>query len=280
MGNSFYDLLVESWERKTSLLCFGMDPVIERMKIDTGKNIADEIFRYFSDIMHEIVLKITAVKPNIGFYLQYGLNGIRALHMLVNEAKKLELPVILDGKFGDIGRTSEAYARFAFEELGADAVTINPLMGFEAVRPFLHYPGKGVFILTLTSNRSAADFQYLKVVDDGRPLYLHILEKLIGWNRDLNASDIGSVLGATKAEVKDIITKLTKEGNTVPLLIPGVGTQGGSYKEIDSILNTAGYKKGVVRINSSSAISYAHEKFRGFSYTEAAFLAVENILKS
>ncbi len=280
MGNSFCDLLVESWERNTSLLCFGMDPVVERMKIDTDKNLADEIFRYFSDIMHEIILKITAVKPNIGFYLQYGLNGIRALHMLVNEAKELELPVILDGKFGDIGRTSEAYARFAFEELGVDAVTINPLMGFDAVRPFLQYSGKGVFILTLTSNKTAEDFQYLRVVDDGKPLYLHILDRLIGWNRNSDESDVGSVVGATKAEIKDIISKLTDSGSSIPLLIPGVGTQGGSYKEIDSILNMAGYKKGLVRINSSSAISYAHEKFKGFSYTEAAFLAVENILKS
>ncbi len=277
MDRSFGEYLIEIWERKTSMLCFGMDPVIERMKIDKSRNLADEIYKYFSNIMHEIILKITAVKPNLGFYLQYGQEGIKALIDLVKEAKNNELPVILDGKFGDIGRTSKSYARFAFEIVGADAVTINPYMGIDAVKPFLEYNGKGVYILALTSNKSATDFQY-KMLSDGKSLYSYVLEKIIDWN-DLGKMSVGAVLGATHGEIVENIDVLSENDNFIPLLIPGVGAQGGSYKEIDDVLNQKRYKKGVVRINSSSAISYAHERFTGFSYTEAAFLAVEELLK-
>ena len=272
----YCEYINEIWERKTSLLCFGMDPVVERMKIDTGKNLSDEIFKYFSSIMKEIILKITAVKPNIAFYLQYGKDGMDALVRLVKEAKNNELPVILDGKFGDIGRTSEAYARFAFEVVGADAVTINPYMGYDSIKPFLNYKDKGMYILALTSNPTAGDFQYL-ALEDGKYLYDRVIEKILNWNEGVNS--IGAVVGATQGEIKIIIERL-KKSVQIPLLIPGVGAQGGSYKQIDGILNDTKYKKGIVRINSSSAISYAHEKFKGFSYTEAAYLAVENILKT
>ena len=274
---SFNEILMESWERKTSLLCFGMDPVIERMKIDRSANLSDEIVRYFSNIMKEVLLKITAVKPNLGFYLQYGNEGINALIRLVKEAKKNELPVILDGKFGDIGRTSEAYAKFVFEIVEADAVTLNPYMGYDALKPFLRYKDKGYFILALTSNPGAKDFQYLKIESSGE-LYGKVIESIWSWNNEY--SGVGAVVGATHNEVKSVLEGLSSKKRYIPLLIPGVGTQGGSYKKLNDLLNNLNYKKGVVRINSSSAISYAHEKFPGFSYTEAAFLAVENILKT
>ena len=273
----FNDLLIEEWERKTSLLCFGMDPVIERMKIDKSKNLSDEIVKYFSNIMNEILLKITAVKPNLGFYLQYGNDGIDALIKLVKEAKKNELPVILDGKFGDIGKTSEAYAKFVFEIVKADAVTLNPYMGYDALRPFLNYRGKGYFVLCLTSNPGAKDFQYLEIEKNNK-LYNKVIKNIIEWNSGNNG--IGAVVGATHDEIKDILQKLSMDKKHIPLLIPGVGAQGGSYKKLNNLLNKLSYKKGVVRINSSSAISYAHERFSGFNYTEAAYLAVEEIMKN
>jgi len=273
----FRNFLIDTWEQKTSLLCFGMDPVVERMKIDKSKNLSDEIVNYFSRIMKEILLKITAVKPNLGFYLQYGNEGINALIRLIEEAKKNEVPVILDGKFGDIGRTSEAYAKFAFEIAGADAVTLNPYMGYDALMPFLNYKDKGFYILGLTSNPGAKDFQYLDV-NNSEKLYDRVIESALKWNKE--NSGVGAVIGATHKEIKRILENLSRIENHFPLLIPGVGTQGGSYKELNEILNKLNYKKGVVRINSSSAISYAHENFSGFSYTEAAYLAVEKIMKS
>ena len=272
----FSEYLIETWESKTSLLCFGMDPVIERMKIDRGGKLSDEIVKYFSNIMKEIMLKITAVKPNLGFYLQYGNEGIEALVRLVEVAKHNELPVILDGKFGDIGRTSEAYAKFAFDVVGADAITLNPYMGYDAIEPFLNYKNKGYFVLALTTNSGAKDFQYLKL-ETGSRLYSSVIEKIENWN-DKNRG-IGAVIAATHNETNEILKNISEKKKYIPLLLPGVGTQGGSYKEINDLLNNFKYKKGLVRINSSSAISYAHEKFAGFSYTEAAFLAVEEILK-
>ncbi len=273
----FRNFLIDTWEQKTSLLCFGMDPVVERMKIDKSKNLSDEIVNYFSRIMKEILLKITAVKPNLGFYLQYGNEGINALIRLIEEAKKNEVPVILDGKFCDIGRTSEAYAKFAFEIAGADAVTLNPYMGYDALMPFLNYKDKGFYILGLTSNPGAKDFQYLDV-SNSEKLYDRVIESALKWNNE--NSGVGTVIGATQKEIKRILENLSRIDNYIPLLIPGVGTQGGSYKELNDLLNNLNYKKGVVRINSSSAISYAHENFPGFSYTEAAYLAVEKIMKS
>jgi orotidine 5'-phosphate decarboxylase subfamily 2 len=271
----YTDLLREAVERKGTLLCFGMDPVIERMKVDRSEDIAAGIYGYFSRILHAISDRVSAVKPNLGFYLQYGLDGISALLRLVRLSRSLNLPVIIDGKIGDIGRTSAAYAGFIFDQVGADAVTLNPYMGYDALAPFFEYDENGFYVLALTSNPGARDFQYSRV-DSGAPLYDKILREICAWNRRHNA--VGAVIGATHREFGECLSVIRETGCELPLLVPGVGAQGASYGRTLELLNAAGYDSGIVRINASSAVSYAHEKYGGADIEEAALKAVNDIL--
>jgi len=264
-------------KRKSSLLCFGMDPVIERMKIDQSRNLSDEIVRYFGNILHEIVGKVSAIKPNVGYYLQYGNEGMKALSDLITHAKSLGLLVIIDAKIGDIGRTSVAYAKFFFEVLNGDAVTLNPYMGYDALEPFFTYKQKGFYILALTSNPGAKTFQLEKMQRQAF-LYEYVLQTICGWNR--SCASIGAVIGATQEAFKACINRLSKSHCSLPLLIPGVGAQGGSYGKIGTILGEEGWDTGSVRINASSSISYAWERFPSYTVEEASRRAVEEILKS
>jgi orotidine 5'-phosphate decarboxylase subfamily 2 len=269
--------LCEAFDRSGSVLCFGMDPVADRMKIDTSRNLGDEIVRYFSSILGAISNRISAVKPNVAYYLQYGSEGLQALSKLAQAAKKLGLPVIIDLKAGDIGRTSAAYARFVFEVIGGDAVTLNPYMGFDAIEPFTGYKDRGFYILALTSNSGSRDFQF-SGLDSGMPLYERVLGTIGSWA--VQHPGIGAVVGATQRDFSTCIERVLQNGQSLPLLIPGVGAQGGSYSEIIRTLKDNGYKHGYVRINASSSISYAHERFTEVAFDEAADLAVDELTGS
>jgi orotidine 5'-phosphate decarboxylase subfamily 2 len=275
--SAYLELLADSYGRKNTLLCFGMDPVIERMKIDLSKNLSDEIVRYFSTILSAVSPRISAVKPNIGFYLQYGKQGMGALHRLATEAKEMKLPVIADLKAGDIGRTSAAYARFVFEEVGADAVTLNPYMGYDAIEPFAQYGEKGFYILALTSNPGSRDFQLL-MTKQSEPLFAQVLRNICAWSEKKSA--IGAVVGATQSDFETCIGIIQASGRSIPLLIPGVGAQGGDYGEIQALLVEHGYTLSHARINASSSISYAHERYSSKDFDEAAVLAVEELTGS
>jgi orotidine-5'-phosphate decarboxylase len=254
-----------------------MDPVLERMNIDTSRNLVDEIVKYFTTILTSISDRISAVKPNAAYYLQYSSGGLLALSRLVEVAKKLGLPVIVDLKAGDIGRTSRAYARFVFEEIGGDAVTLNPYMGFDAIKPFLVYEERGFYILALTSNPGSRDFQF-SGLDSGIRLFEQVLDRISSW-AEKNPS-IGAVIGATQREFGNSIDAILQKGYSIPLLIPGVGTQGGSYREIEDLIKLRGYEHARVRINASSSISYAHERYPDVSFEEAAVLSVDELIGS
>jgi orotidine 5'-phosphate decarboxylase subfamily 2 len=270
----FLQKLSESYAERETVLCFGMDPVIERMPIDTSRPLSDEIVRYFSTILRAVAHRISAIKPNVGFYLQYGKEGLEALDRLIRTAQEQGLPVILDLKAGDIGRTSAAYARFAFQELGADAVTLNPYMGYDAIEPFVQYGDRGFYILALTSNPGAAEFQQMRLGSE-KPLYAHVLEHLCTWSEHLPS--IGAVLGATQREFAACIDYILQRGLAMPLLIPGVGAQGGSLRDIQGVLIDKRYPIESVRINASSSISYAREKYPDLPLEEAALRAVEEL---
>jgi len=273
----YIDRLRSTSEKAGSILCFGMDPVLDRMRIDPSKNLADEIVRYFTAIIHAIAPKISAVKPNIAYYLQYGQEGLRALLSLLSHIRPLGLPVIIDAKVGDIDRSSAAYARFIFETLEGDAVTLNPYMGYDALEPFLRYEGKGCYVLVLTSNPGASDFQ-LKRLESGEKFYERILSMVCDWSRSCSA--VGAVLGATQEDFRGCVTMIKGLGCSFPLLIPGVGAQGASYRAILEVLDELGYDRSMVRINVSSAISYAHEKYPSLKPDEAALRAVTEITGS
>lgn len=262
-------------ERAGSLLCFGMDPVVERMRIDPSKNLADEIVRFFSEILYAIAPKISAVKPNIAYYLQYGQEGLKALSSLISNAKSLDLPVIIDAKVGDIDRTSAAYARFLFDILGGDAVTLNPYMGYDALKPFFKYEGRGCYVLALTSNPGASDFQ-LERLASGARFYESTIEKICSWSK--SGAPAGAVIGATQDGFRACVERINDLGCRLPLLIPGVGAQGASYAETLQVLDELGYESGIVRINASSSISYACERYPSLKPEEASVMAVEEIL--
>ncbi len=271
----YLDLLQNEYANKSTLLCFGMDPVVERMKIDTSKNLADEIVNYFTRIFGAIAGKISAVKPNAAFYLQYGMDGLSALVQIIAKMKSAGMPVIIDAKFGDIGRTAAAYARYIFDYLGGDSVTLSPYLGYDSLEPFFKYKEKGFYLLALTSNKGAADFQ-LGRLETGEHLYEHVLRSICGWSGSVSSA--GAVIGATHNEFRGCIELLGSMKCSVPLLIPGVGAQGGSYSIIKEILEELEYNTGIVRINASSSISYAHEKFQSLSVEEASSRAVEEML--
>lgn len=274
--HQYLDKLQNERAKKNTMLCFGMDPVIERMKIDASKNLTDEITTFFSRILDEIAGKISAVKPNVAFYLQYGVDGILALVEIIKKSKAMGLPVIIDAKIGDIGKTSEAYARYIFDFLKGDAVTLNPYLGYDSLEPFFFRREKGFYLLALTSNIGAHFFQFEKL-GSGERFFEYVLHSICVWRSEHKS--MGAVIGATHKEFKGCIHLLRGEECSIPLLVPGVGTQGGSYSQINEILEKLRYNKGIVRINASSSISYAHERFPSLTVEDASSKAVEEILK-
>ena len=275
--SAYLERLRDEYGKKGSMLCFGMDPVLEKMNIDGSRNLTDEIVGFFWGILSEIKQKVTAVKPNVAFYYQYGIDGIRALVELAAKARTLGIPVIIDAKNADIGKTSAAYAKYVFDVLGGDAVTLNPYMGYDSLAPFFAYTDRGFYVLALTSNAGAKDFQ-MASMDTGRFLYEHTLEKVCGWSN--THGSVGAVLGATQDRFRDCVERLTGRGCGIPLLVPGVGAQGASYVETAGILERFGYEKAVVRINASSSISYARKAMPSLSAAEAAAQAVEELFES
>jgi orotidine-5'-phosphate decarboxylase len=153
----------------------------------------------------------------------------------------------MDAKRGDIGNTAQYYAEALFDKLRGDWVTLNPYMGYDSLKPFLDYKEKGAFILCLTSNNGARDFQLLEV--NGKPLYKVVAEKVSSWNKDENC---GLVVGATHPDQLREIREITGD---MPLLIPGVGAQGGSLEEA-ATLGTDNFKKTAI-INVSRSVLYA-----------------------
>lgn len=247
--------LVKFAEENKTILCFGIDPIIE--KIDksgsTAENatgtLEEKIADYYCDITDKLIEEnqISAIKPNYAYFAQYGFEGLKSLKLIIDEYSG-KIPIILDGKRGDIGRSSEAYANEAYNFWSADAITVSPYMGSDSVKPFLR-EGKTVYMLCRTSNEGAKDFQELK---SGRKyIYEHVAQKATEWST-------GLVVGATNDSIKKIV-KITK-GKNVPFLIPGIGTQGG---DLDLVLKAIKKEIAIHRINSSSGIAFAYEKNNG-----------------
>lgn len=258
------DRLRQTAEDNKTILCFGIDPVMERITEEPDEEDAEELIsEYFHEITEALIEEnaISAIKPNYAFFAQYGFEGLHALQEIINDFKD-EVPVILDVKRGDIGKTSEAYAKEAYDFWGADAATISPYMGEDSVKPFLR-EDKLAYLLCRTSNKGATDFQELKCGD--LMLYEKVLEKAMEW-------DCGIVVGATSDAIKSIV-KTTK--NEVPMLIPGIGAQGG---DLNMVMEAIKDNAAIHRINASSSIAYAHEKHGG-SPEEAAVKEAERLNK-
>ena len=254
---TFKNKLTTAQQRNKSWLCVGLDPVMGRLP-EAVKEADNPLLTFGRAIVEATADLVCAYKPNLGFWLAEGAIGIAALQALIDEIPQ-HLPIILDGKFNDVGHTAAAYARAAFETLGADAVTANPYLGIDALRPFLEDEAYGIFLLARTSNPSAPDLQDL--VTGERPLYEKVTELAAGWDEELPGT-CGLVVGATYPEE---LTRLRTLAPKQPFLIPGIGAQGGNLPvAVTHGPTTEGV--GPV-INSSRGIIYASP---GPDFAEAA----------
>lgn len=249
MTKAFFDFLTERARAMDSLLCIGLDP-----RVDTVDDLRRTCFRLI-DASAEFAC---AFKANSAFFEAHGAEGLAALRQVIAHVPD-GIPVILDAKRGDIADTAEAYARAAFDTLGAHAVTVHPYLGGDALAPFLARPGRGVFVLCKTSNPGADEFQSLctlpsppgrKAGGEGRPLFEIVAERAAQWN---TRGNVGLVVGATDPAALARARAITPE---LWFLAPGVGAQGG---DLQAALAAGLRPDGLgLLINVSRALARAH----------------------
>ena len=251
----FIEKLLNISRKNNSLLCVGLDTDIQKIPKFLLKE-KDPIFEFNKRIIDSTFDLVCAFKPNSAFYEALGTRGWESLKKTIDYIPK-DIVAILDAKRGDIGNTAKMYAKAVFEELKVDGVTLNPYLGEDAILPFLEYEGRCGFILCLTSNKGAQDFQLQKI--EKKPLYEIVAEKVLGWNKRKNC---GLVVGATYPEQ---LKKIREIAFDLPFLIPGVGAQGG---EIESTVKYGTDKdRNLAIINSSRGIIYASS---GIDFAEKA----------
>jgi orotidine-5'-phosphate decarboxylase len=249
---NFIAKLAHAERLNQSLLCVGLDPDPARFPAGMAGD-ASRIFDFCAaivDATHDLAI---AFKPQIAYFAAFRAEA--QLERLIGHIRVAapHVPIILDAKRGDIGSTAEQYAVEAFERYAADAVTLSPFMGFDSIEPYLRYPDKGLFLLCRTSNPGGSDLQSQRL-EGGRALYEHIAGLAAGaWNR---SGQLGLVVGATfPAE----LARVRELAPTLPLLIPGVGTQGGDAEETvrRGLRLQEGRTVAPIVVNSSRAILYA-----------------------
>ncbi|WP_374383640.1 orotidine-5'-phosphate decarboxylase [Thermomonas sp.] len=267
---TFIDKLRARWQQADSLVCVGLDPDPAKFP-DAFVDDEDALFSFCRDIVDATAPYACAFKPQIAYFAAHN-GGEAALQRLVAHVNGAhpDVPVILDAKRGDIGSTAAQYAVEAFERYGADAVTLNPYMGRDSADPFLQYNDRGCVFLCHTSNPGARDFQELTVPDGsggGEPLYQRIARTIAGeWNADGNCA---LVVGATFPEELKVIRGIVGD---MPLLIPGIGAQGG---DIEAVVRNGRTADGTgLVINSSRGILYASS---GAGYADAAADAARDL---
>jgi uridine monophosphate synthetase len=241
----FAEKLTHAIEQNDSLLCAGLDPRPDRFPPQMRAQ-PDPTFTLNKTIIDATADLVCAYKPNFAFYEAQGLEGLAALKRTVEYIHNVtDVPVILDAKRGDIGSTAEAYAKAVFEVWEADAVTVNPYLGHDAVQPFTAYTDRGVFLLCHTSNPGATDLQTLDC--GGRPLYQVVAEQAVHWG-----ANVGLVIGATYPEALRAVREMAPQ---MWVLLPGVGAQGGDLEAaLAAGLDEQG--SGII-VNASRSIIYA-----------------------
>jgi orotidine-5'-phosphate decarboxylase len=233
----------------------------------------DPFLPFLKTIVDATADLVCAYKPNLGFYLALGAAGAIALERIIAYIPD-EIPIILDAKFNDIGNTAQAYARGAFDALGADAATINPYLGQDGVAPFLAHADKAAFVLARTSNKSAGDFQDLRVAEpedadvEDLTLYQTVAQRAVAWNADFPGT-CGLVVGATYPQELAQVRSLAPD---LPFLIPGIGAQGGN---LDAAVHYGPTQLGVGPIiNTSRGVLYASARD---DFAEAARRAADEL---
>jgi orotidine-5'-phosphate decarboxylase len=262
---SFIESLRAAWRRNDSLICVGLDP--EPGRLPAGLTGEDGIFQFCRDIVDATADSVCAFKPQIAHFAAQRAEGV--LERLIRHIHDAHpgIPVILDAKRGDIGSTARHYAAEAFDRFDADAVTLNPYLGHDSVAPFLERSDKGVILLCRTSNPGGADFQALDC--GGQPLYLRVAETIAqAWNGHGNCA---LVTGATWPEELGRVRAVVGD---LPLLVPGIGAQGG---DVAAVMRHGQTADGTgLMISSSRAILYASA---GSDFADAAHRAASEMRK-
>jgi orotidine-5'-phosphate decarboxylase len=244
----FLDALKHAWQRHDSLVCVGLDPEPARFPA-VLRDDPDAVFTFCRAIVDATADLVCAFKPQIAHFAALGAeDALKRLIAHVHDAHP-GVPVILDAKRGDVGSTAQHYAAEAFDRYGADAVTVNPYLGRDSVQPFLDRADKGVIVLCRTSNPGARDLQDL-IVDGGRTLYQHVAETVAhAWNANGNCA---LVVGATYPEE---LADVRRRVGDLPLLVPGVGAQGG---DVEAAVKSGRTADGTgLMVSSSRTILYA-----------------------
>jgi orotidine-5'-phosphate decarboxylase len=280
---AFADRLADGVERKRSQLIVGLDPRVDLLPVELrGEAPAAAVARFCRGIVDAVAPYVVAVKPQLAFFEALGPDGLRALEDACRYARDAGLLVLADGKRGDIGSTSRAYAAAYLEPRGglsplADALTVNPYLGEDSIEPFLQAArlhGAGVFVLVRTSNAGAADIQDLPL-SDGRPLWQHVARLVAQWGEGLvgerGISSVGAVMGAT---VPRAVGEARRAMPQAVLLLPGVGAQGATPADVARAF-TSGPASALV--NASRSVIYAYRgsdaDWRSAAGAEAARLA-------
>ncbi len=266
---NFLDKLLAVSRQQDSLLCVGLDPEQERLPSRLHNMPAARAVTYFCQAIIEATAPyVCAFKPNLAFFEVLGPEGMYVFQKVL-QAVPGHIPIIVDAKRGDLGNTARNYAATVFDIYACDAVTVNPYLGYDSVAPFLAYEEKAVFFLCRTSNPSAHDFQDLLVCEEKghvRPLYEEIAKRVQLWNRIGNC---GLVVGATYPQELNTIRAMCPD---MPILIPGVGAQGGNLEA--SVLAGVDVSGEKAIISVSRAILYAGD---GDDYTVSAAIEARKL---
>jgi orotidine-5'-phosphate decarboxylase len=244
---TFLSKLSSAWTSNQSLLCIGLDPDLTRLPLDLQLD-KNGIATFCKAIVDATADLACAFKPQIAYFAAIGAEDQLEQVCAYIRQRYPHLPIVLDAKRGDIGATAHQYAREAFDRYGADAVTVNPYMGFDSVEPYLEWNDRGVIVLCRTSNAGGSDLQFLQV--EGKPLYQHVAAMVANkWNRN---GQLALVVGATFPEELAQVRAIVDD---MPLLVPGVGAQGG---DVQATVRAGQSASGAgMMINSSRAILFA-----------------------
>ncbi|HEX8603673.1 MAG TPA: orotidine-5'-phosphate decarboxylase [Pseudoduganella sp.] len=243
---NFINKLNAAWAANDSLLCVGLDPDLERLPAQF-RGTPDGIYHFCKEIIDATADLACAFKPQIAYFAALGAEGqLERISQYLRDTHP-HIPLILDSKRGDIGATAKQYAREAYDRYGADAVTVSPYMGSDSVEPYMEW-NRGVIVLCRTSNLGGSDLQFLEV--NGKPLYQHVAQLVADkWNGN---GQCALVVGATFPEEIGAVRAIVGD---MPLLIPGIGAQGG---DIEATVRAGRTGAGTgMMINSSRAILYA-----------------------
>ncbi len=249
---TFLEKLLAASRRNNSLLCVGLDPEAARLPAHL-RDQPDAILAFNRAIIEATADVVCAYKPNLAFYEALGPAGLSALQATLRLIPGY-IPTIGDAKRGDTGNTARQYARALFESYGFDAITVNPYLGHDSVQPFLAYQDRGILVVCRTSNPGARDLQDLWVSqgqESPAPLYEHVARQALEWN---TAGNVGLVVGATYPEE---LRRLRQLAPALPILIPGVGAQGGDLAAAARNGTDAAGERAIIAV--SRAVLYASE---------------------